>query len=161
MNNETLKFIEQLRQPLHGGEDINARLSETIDLPIAKQTKIMNLATGAAEQANEAAAAAKTQYNRDHLYNLTEEIIRGDWGNGATRRKKLDEAGYNYHQVQDLVNKRIAGTVTDEDYNREYVKITPDSVTVEDTNVETPLAPNTGTAPAGLGAFLGNLRNMQ
>lgn len=33
------------------------------------------------------------------------EVVRGEWGNGAERRRRLEEAGYNYRKIQNLVNK--------------------------------------------------------
>ncbi len=36
-------------------------------------------------------------------------VIRGNYGNGATRRKRLEAAGYNYDAVQAAVNKRLRG----------------------------------------------------
>ncbi|MCM1168194.1 MAG: CHAP domain-containing protein [Lachnospiraceae bacterium] len=33
------------------------------------------------------------------------EVIRGDWGNGDERKKRLTEAGYNYSDVQKIVEK--------------------------------------------------------
>lgn len=32
------------------------------------------------------------------------EVVRGEWGNGAERMKRLEEAGYNYRAVQAIVN---------------------------------------------------------
>ena len=32
-------------------------------------------------------------------------VIRGNWGNGEERRKKLEAAGYDYHLVQSRVNE--------------------------------------------------------
>lgn len=37
------------------------------------------------------------------------EVIQGKWGNGATRRTKLTEAGYNYRTIQVIVNKLVKG----------------------------------------------------
>lgn len=38
---------------------------------------------------------------------IAEEVIKGLWGNGEERRKKLTEAGYDYKKVQALVNKLV------------------------------------------------------
>lgn len=38
---------------------------------------------------------------------LAREVIRGDWGNGAARKKKLTDAGYNYSAVQKRVNELL------------------------------------------------------
>ena len=36
---------------------------------------------------------------------LAREVLQGKWGNGAERKKKLTDAGYNYSAIQKLVNK--------------------------------------------------------
>lgn len=36
---------------------------------------------------------------------IAREVIRGDWGNGDVRKKRLTEAGYNYSEVQARVDK--------------------------------------------------------
>ena len=38
---------------------------------------------------------------------LANEVINGDWGNGSERKKRLEEAGYNYQEIQNEVNKRL------------------------------------------------------
>lgn len=36
------------------------------------------------------------------------EILANVWGNGATRKKKLTDAGYDYRTIQDAVNKKLS-----------------------------------------------------
>ena len=36
---------------------------------------------------------------------VAKEVIAGKWGNGAVRKQKLTEAGYNYAEVQKKVNE--------------------------------------------------------
>ena len=38
---------------------------------------------------------------------IAKEVLAGKWGNGATRKKKLESAGYNYTEVQKEVNKLL------------------------------------------------------
>lgn len=38
---------------------------------------------------------------------LAREVIRGLWGNGTIREARLTAAGYNYYEVQSLVNKLL------------------------------------------------------
>ena len=38
---------------------------------------------------------------------IAKEVIQGKWGNGAVRKKKLTDAGYNYSVIQALVNKML------------------------------------------------------
>ena len=40
---------------------------------------------------------------------VAREVIKGNWGNGSARKKKLEEAGYNYKEVQKIVNKMLRG----------------------------------------------------
>lgn len=37
---------------------------------------------------------------------IADEVIAGQWGNGADRKKRLTDAGYNYDAVQKAVNKK-------------------------------------------------------
>lgn len=39
---------------------------------------------------------------------LAKEVIRGLWGNGTERKNRLTAAGYNYREVQNLVNKMLS-----------------------------------------------------
>lgn len=38
---------------------------------------------------------------------LAKEVIKGNWGNGEERKKRLTAAGYNYNEVQKEVNKLL------------------------------------------------------
>ncbi len=38
---------------------------------------------------------------------IAKEVIQGKWGNGAERKKRLTEAGYNYEEVQKKVNQLL------------------------------------------------------
>lgn len=40
---------------------------------------------------------------------IAREVIAGKWGNGAERKKKLTNAGYNYSLIQKTVNKLVKG----------------------------------------------------
>jgi lysozyme len=39
---------------------------------------------------------------------LADEVIKGKWGNGAERKRRLIEAGYDYSAVQDAVNAKLS-----------------------------------------------------
>lgn len=43
------------------------------------------------------------------LSEVVQQVIRGDWGNGADRKKALEAAGYDYATVQAAVNKAMDG----------------------------------------------------
>ena len=38
---------------------------------------------------------------------IAKEVIAGKWGSGSERKKKLEHAGYNYKEIQKIVNKLI------------------------------------------------------
>ena len=38
---------------------------------------------------------------------IAREVIQGKWGNGADRKKRLTDAGYDYDTIQTLVNKLV------------------------------------------------------
>lgn len=38
---------------------------------------------------------------------IAKEVIRGDWGNGEERKKKLTAAGYDYSVIQKKVNEML------------------------------------------------------
>lgn len=45
----------------------------------------------------------------DNLEKIAREVIDGKWGNGRQRKEKLIAAGYNYTEVQKLVNNILTG----------------------------------------------------
>ena len=47
---------------------------------------------------------------RKSLNEIANEVIKGAWGNGEERRKRLTEAGYDYLEVQSLVNSIVSKT---------------------------------------------------
>lgn len=54
-------------------------------------------------------AVSQTSSEIKDFSEIVSQVIRGDFGNGATRVKKLTEAGWDYATVQALVNKKIYG----------------------------------------------------
>ncbi|MBR2761020.1 MAG: hypothetical protein IKD66_07600 [Solobacterium sp.] len=60
-----------------------------------------------AQQKPAAAAAPKAGLKANDV--VAKEVIRGDWGNGAERKAKLEAAGYNYDAVQSEVNRQLSG----------------------------------------------------
>lgn len=45
--------------------------------------------------------------HRPSIVDVAEAVIRGEWGNGADRRARLQRAGYSYTEVQAEVNRRM------------------------------------------------------
>lgn len=46
------------------------------------------------------------------IQQISQEVIAGRWGNGAERQRKLTSAGYNYAEVQKVVNNLLGVTNT-------------------------------------------------
>lgn len=55
---------------------------------------------------------------------IANEIIAGRWGNGAERKQRLTEAGYNYSEIQNIVNKNVGAPAKKsvEEIAREVIK---------------------------------------
>ena len=51
--------------------------------------------------------SAVTTTSKKSIETVAREVIRGDWGNGADRKKKLEAAGYDYDAVQKKVNELL------------------------------------------------------
>lgn len=49
-------------------------------------------------------AADVSVFNTKTIGEIVQEVIRGDWGNGDERRRRLTEAGYDYAKVQTQVD---------------------------------------------------------
>jgi LysM repeat protein len=41
---------------------------------------------------------------------IADEVIAGKWGSGDERKKRLTAAGYNYNEIQKLVNEKLKPT---------------------------------------------------
>ena len=51
-----------------------------------------------------AAAVKEEKEDKKDIEAIAREVIAGKWGNGSARKKKLEQAGYNYNEVQKKVN---------------------------------------------------------
>lgn len=50
---------------------------------------------------------ANTNTPKKSVEEIAKEVIKGKWGNGADRKKRLADAGYNYAEVQAKVNQLL------------------------------------------------------
>ena len=62
------------------------------------------------------------------IEDLAKTVIRGDWGNGAERMRRLTEAGHDYAKIQNVVNEMVWGT---------YKGLTETTEVIEETTEET------------------------
>lgn len=44
---------------------------------------------------------------------IAKEVIAGKWGNGSERKQKIESAGYNYSEIQSIVNSLMSGNTTE------------------------------------------------
>lgn len=49
------------------------------------------------------------------ILQIAQEVIAGLWGNGEERRQRLEAAGYDYAEVQEMVNAILSGEIPQED----------------------------------------------
>lgn len=59
------------------------------------------------------------------ILQIAQEVIAGLWGNGEERRQRLEAAGYDYAEVQEMVNAILRGEIPQED------PVETDSMTLE------------------------------
>ena len=57
---------------------------------------------------------------------IADEVIAGKWGNGEDRKNRLAQAGYNYSEVQALVNQKLTGKSTSS--NKKSIDVIADEV---------------------------------
>jgi len=53
--------------------------------------------------------AAPIENTKKSNEEIASEVIRGDWGNGQDRNRRLTEAGYNFTEIQKIVNNILNG----------------------------------------------------
>lgn len=49
----------------------------------------------------------KKNSNKKSNAEIAKEVIAGKWGNGETRKERLQESGYDYRAIQNLVNQLL------------------------------------------------------
>lgn len=61
-------------------------------------------------------ASGKTSTTTKSVDKVAKEVVAGKWGNGNERKTALENAGYNYSEVQQKVNELLKGTSSSVDY---------------------------------------------
>lgn len=56
-----------------------------------------------------------TSSTRNDIYRAAVDVINGEYGNGADRKKNLEQSGFNYSEVQTMVNSILSGTIRNPD----------------------------------------------
>ncbi len=81
-------------------DDFACKVAEGVALAIVKMAQLEAKEEVVLKPAEKPAAKKSNEQ-------LASEVIKGLWGNGSTRKKKLKAAGYDYEAVQKIVNLRL------------------------------------------------------
>lgn len=95
----------------------------------------------------------------EYFQDVVDKVWHGDYQNGEERIQALTEAGYDYAEVQDLVNKTVDGhRLTLEDLNVEQLKSV--GYTQEEIEALQALAKEAEESGSSLNSLLGDLTKM-
>jgi len=93
---ETKSIVDLAQEVIQGkygnGEDRKKALGSLFDEVQAKVNEIL---------------LGKKVENKKSNEEIAKEVIRGDWGNGEDRKYRLKNAGYDFNEIQKLVNKLL------------------------------------------------------
>ena len=99
---ETKKSVEEIAREVLAGEwgngtDRKNRIASAGYDYSAVQAKVNEIING----------STPTSSPKKSVDEIAREVIQGKWGNGADRKKRLIEAGYDYSEVQKKVNQLL------------------------------------------------------
>lgn len=66
--------------------------------------------------------SSTTTSSKKSINTIVDEVIAGEWGNGDTRKKKLEDAGYDYEEIQAKVNEKLSGKTSNKKSNEEIAE---------------------------------------
>lgn len=75
---------------------------------IILQSIVNNLATYENTSNNTSDNSSERKSNDE----IASDVLKGKFGNGEERTKKLEEAGYDYNEIQSIVNKKLNNSST-------------------------------------------------
>ena len=109
---EEKTLFENLKDKLEDAADAGIKLGakkEKAEAEAKAEEEAKAKAEAEAKAKAEAEAKAKKEAaaKKEDLEKIAKEVIRGNWGNGAERKERLTKAGYDYHEIQTLVNKML------------------------------------------------------
>ena len=65
---------------------------------------------------------SRNKLSDKEIKDIVNKVIRGNYGNGFIRKKRLKKAGYNYKDIQHKVNQRLLGKKAAERILKRYNK---------------------------------------
>ena len=78
-----------------------------IDYPTLIKTAGKNGFSASSNNTPEPAPAPAPEPVNKSVSEIADEVIAGSWGNGDARKQSLQDAGYNYSEIQDAVNTKM------------------------------------------------------
>jgi len=91
---------------LHGHKDVSDRPTAC---PFALHSKLQELANRVNKAVAGNSAPAKPGNPKKSPTTVAHEVLAGAWGNNPERKQRLQRSGYNYAQIQSIVNKLAGG----------------------------------------------------
>lgn len=73
---------------------------------------------------------------------IAQDVIRGEYGNGAERKEKLESEGYDYSEVQQKVNEIMAGLKTPSAEEKVEETVEPEVTPTPEVTPDQPLEPD-------------------
>lgn len=109
-NKKFKKVAEKHGLSIDGLIDDHMSLEEVMSKTGASTDLIKETLAAFGEEAQAASDSTKDMSGKlEYFQEVVRKVWRGDYGNMEDRFKALTEAGYDYAQVQDLVNKTVDG----------------------------------------------------
>ena len=104
---------------LHGGttesvkEYFVSRMNEFAELgsTVEEMLAAIEIQKTEKSETTEETSGSLSKDNSDNLKTddeIADEVILGLWGNGAERKQRLEEKGYDYDAIQEIVNKKLS-----------------------------------------------------
>ena len=66
---------------------------------------------------------------------IAKEVLNGLWGNGQARREKLEKAGYNYNEVQTIVNALVYERDNSGGASHDEIPVEETEITIDESNL--------------------------
>lgn len=84
----------------------NTTVATLVSLNNIKNANIINIGQKIVLPSNSKTntTTSKVTSNKKTNEEIAKEVLQGKWGNGTTRKQKLEAAGYNYSEIQKIVN---------------------------------------------------------
>ena len=101
--------VEEMLTAIETQKDENSKTTEVVEE--IRETGEEEGAEGNTEKTTEETSGDLSKDNQDNPKTndeIADEVILGLWGNGAERKQRLEEEGYDYDAIQEIVNQKLS-----------------------------------------------------